>query len=71
MTHGSILKCSTNFLRNRKHSEYIVTVEGVLNNFHARECNMSLKIHIFHSHIDFFPANLDNVRKEPGERFHK
>ena len=33
--------------------------------------NMSLKIHILHSHLDFFPENLGAVSDEHEERFHQ
>jgi hypothetical protein len=32
---------------------------------------MSLKVHFLHSHLDFFPENLDEVRDEKGERFYQ
>ncbi|GBM61614.1 hypothetical protein AVEN_269524-1 [Araneus ventricosus] len=34
-------------------------------------CNMSLKIHFLHSHLEFFPENLGSVSDEHGERFHQ
>ncbi|GBM63474.1 hypothetical protein AVEN_260906-1 [Araneus ventricosus] len=34
-------------------------------------CNMSLKIHFLHSHLEFFPENLGSVSGEHGERFHQ
>ncbi|UYV67048.1 unc-93, partial [Cordylochernes scorpioides] len=37
----------------------------------ALGCNMSLKIHFLHSHLDFFPYNLGAVSDEHGERFHQ
>ena len=33
--------------------------------------NMSLKIHILHCHLDFFPTGLGAVSDEHGERFHQ
>ena len=33
--------------------------------------NISLKIHILHFHLDFFPENLGAVSDEHGERFHQ
>ena len=33
-------------------------------------CNMSLKIHFLHSHLDFSPENCGSVGDEHGERFH-
>jgi hypothetical protein len=35
------------------------------------KCNMSLKIHFLHSHLDFCPANLGDVSDEHGERLHQ
>ncbi|GBN35659.1 hypothetical protein AVEN_190972-1 [Araneus ventricosus] len=34
-------------------------------------CNMSLKIHFLHSHLEFFPENLGSLSDEHGERFHQ
>ncbi|GBM02375.1 hypothetical protein AVEN_138479-1 [Araneus ventricosus] len=34
-------------------------------------CNMSLKIHFLHSHLEFYPENLGPVSDEHGERFHQ
>lgn len=32
---------------------------------------MSLKIHLLHSHLNFFPENLGDESDEHGERFHQ
>ena len=32
---------------------------------------LSLKLHIFDSHLDFFSPNMGAVSKEQGERFHQ
>nr|CAH7727961.1 unnamed protein product [Callosobruchus chinensis] len=34
-------------------------------------CNIYLKVHFLHSHLDFFPENLGAVSDEHGERFHQ
>jgi hypothetical protein len=34
-------------------------------------CNMSLKVHFLHSHLDFSPENLGAVSDEHGQRFHQ
>lgn len=34
-------------------------------------CRQSLKIHLLHSHLDFFPENLGDFSDEQGERFHQ
>ncbi|UYV70377.1 hypothetical protein LAZ67_7002785 [Cordylochernes scorpioides] len=60
------------------HSRELVKVENyrdivndLLLSFKALGCNMSLKIHFLHSHLDFFPDNLGAVSDEHGERFHQ
>ncbi|GBN80269.1 hypothetical protein AVEN_23747-1 [Araneus ventricosus] len=34
-------------------------------------CNMSLKIHSLHSHLEFYSENLGSVSEEHGEQFHQ
>ena len=34
-------------------------------------CNISLKVHVLHSHLDFFAENLGDVNDEHGKRFHQ
>ena len=41
----------------------------MLNNFRDLGCNMSAKVHYLHSHLDYFPINLDYTSKKQGERF--
>jgi hypothetical protein len=61
--------CS-NFFGNNKADNYQEIVERLLQSYEAMGCNMSLKIHFLHSHLDFFPQNLGAVSEEHGERFH-
>lgn len=60
-----------NFLGNNKSENYRELVEELLTAYHILECNMSLKLHFLHSHLDFFPENLGAVSDEHGERFHQ
>jgi len=60
-----------NFLGNRKDPNYVQIVETMLRKFQQLGCNMSLKVHFLHSHLDYFPANLGAVSEEQGERFHQ
>jgi hypothetical protein len=62
--------CS-NFLGNNKVGNYPEIVEILLQSHEAMGCNMSLKIHFFYSHLDFFPQNLGAVSDEHGELFHQ
>lgn len=59
---------SKNFLGNTKSANYKEIVSKLLQDL---GCNMSLKIHSLHPHLDFFPENLGAVSDEHGERFHQ
>ncbi|UYV74404.1 hypothetical protein LAZ67_11003429 [Cordylochernes scorpioides] len=60
-----------NFLGSVKVENYRDIVNDLLLSYKALGCNMSLKIHFPHSHLDFFPDNLGAVSDEHGERFHQ
>jgi hypothetical protein len=57
-----------NFLGNVKAENYKEFVEDLLNAYQTIGCNMSLKFHPLHSHLDFFPLNLGAMSKEHGEK---
>jgi len=60
-----------NFLGNNRSSAYKEGVQRLLDAYQKLGCNMSLKVHFLHSHLEFFPKNLGMVSDEQGERFHK
>ncbi|UYV80607.1 hypothetical protein LAZ67_19000941 [Cordylochernes scorpioides] len=60
-----------NFVGSVKVENYRDIVNDLLLSYKALGCNMSLKIHFLHSHLDFFPDNLGAVSDEHGERFHQ
>ncbi|UYV74889.1 hypothetical protein LAZ67_12001692 [Cordylochernes scorpioides] len=60
-----------NFFGSVKVENYRDIVNDLLLSYKALGCNMSLKIHFLHSHLDFFPDNLGAVSDEHGERFHQ
>ena len=62
---------SPNFLRNIRAENYKELIEDMLTFYHKLGCNMSLKIHMLHSHLDFFPNNCGMVSDEHGECFHQ
>jgi hypothetical protein len=62
---------STNFLGNIRGEKYKELIEDMLSLYHKLGCNMSLKIHMLHSHLDFFPDNCGMVSDEHGECFHQ
>ena len=46
-------------------------MKELLQKLHDLGCNMSLKIHFLHSHLDFLPKNCGAVSIKHGERFHQ
>ena len=56
----------TGFLGNTKDPNYKTIVTDMLDNFKKLGCNMSIKVHFLHSHLDYFSANLGNVSEEQG-----
>jgi hypothetical protein len=60
-----------NFLGNKKADNYTQLVEDMLFHFNRLGCNMSVKVHYLHSHLDRFPENLGDLGEEQGERFHR
>lgn len=68
---NSFKKVCLKFLGNNKSDDYEAIVDDLLKCYKKMNCNMSLKIHFLHSHLDFFPANMGDVSDEQGERFHQ
>jgi hypothetical protein len=62
---------SNGFLGRNKAPNFVELIDKLLETFYDLGCNMSLKIHFLHSHLDFFPENLGDVSDEHGERFHQ
>ena len=60
-----------NFPGKHKADNYVEQVDKMLNSFKTLGCNMSIKMHYLHSHLDRFPQNLGDFSKEQGERFHQ
>ena len=67
----SFVELCNNFLGNKRSDDYENIVSNMLENFKSHGSRMSLKIHFFHSHLNFFPSNLGDVSDEHGERFHQ
>ncbi|KRY46321.1 hypothetical protein T03_5283 [Trichinella britovi] len=49
------------FLGKKKDPEYGRLVNVMLENFEKLGCNMNLKLHFLHSHLDFFPQNFGDT----------
>ena len=60
-----------NFLGNRKDRGFESIIKTLVNSYKDMGCNMTIKLHFLHSHLDFFPKNLGAVSDEHGERFHQ
>jgi hypothetical protein len=43
----------------------------MLENLQILGCNISLKLHFLHFHLDYFPENLGDLSEEQGARFHQ
>lgn len=61
----------THFLGNKRAENYPELVNNLLKSYEKMGCNMSLKIHFLHSHLEYFPENCGDVSDEHGERFHQ
>jgi len=55
---------SCNFLGNIRTENYKELIEDILSLYHKLGCNMSLKIHMLHPHLDFFSHNCGMVSDE-------
>ena len=58
------------FLGNHRHDQYADIVDRVMKAY-EQYLKVHLKMHFLHSHLDFFPPNLGEVRDEQEERFHQ
>jgi hypothetical protein len=58
-------------LGNRRAQNYEELVDNLLQSYQKLGCNISLKIHFFHSHLNFFPESCGAVSDEYRERFHQ
>ena len=56
-----------NFLSNKKSDDYVAQVEELLSVYKAIGCNISLKVHFLHSHLDIFNENFGAVLDEHWE----
>ncbi|UYV64531.1 hypothetical protein LAZ67_3001114 [Cordylochernes scorpioides] len=61
---NSVRNVCKNFLGSVKVENYRDIVNDLLLSYKALGCNVSLKIHFLHSHLDFFPDNLGAVSDE-------
>jgi hypothetical protein len=67
---NAVIEVVKKFIGNVRDRHYKETVEYMLENLRALGCNMNLKIHSLHPHLDYFPHNLGTCSEEQGVRFH-
>lgn len=67
----SVKKVCDKFLGKYRSEDYVQVINDLIRHYHDMGCNMSLKVHVLHSHLDFFAENLGDVSDEHGERFHQ
>jgi len=46
-------------------------MQEIISTYSAVVCNMSLKLHFLHQHVDFFPENMGTISNENGDRFYQ
>ena len=67
----SFKKVCDNFLGNHGSEDCVQVVNDLLSHYHDMGCNISLKVHVLHSHLDIFEENFGDASDEHGERFHQ
>jgi len=60
-----------NVLGYVKAPKYYDLSQQLLNSFEKLGCNMNVKVHFFHSHVNYFPENLEAMIEEQGESIHQ
>ena len=68
---SSFVNVVKNFLGKHRADNYSEIVQDMLTNFKNLGCNMSIKVHYLHSHLDRFPENIGHLSEEQDERFHQ
>jgi hypothetical protein len=59
------------FFRQQQSRQLQTLCREFITSLSKSRCNMSLKIHFLHSHLDFFFDNLGHVSDVHGEHFHQ
>ena len=56
---SSFVNVAKKILGNHKVENHHQLIRNILKSYDRMGCPMSLKMHLLHSHLDFFPANLE------------
>ena len=68
---SSFIDVVEGFLGNHKVENYKEVVQHLIRSYQAMGCRMSIKMHVFHSHLEVFKSNMGSYSEEQGERFHQ
>jgi len=67
----SFIDVVKNILGTRASDNSVHLVERMADYFRKMGCNMSIKLHLLHWHLEFFVSNMAAVTDEHGEWFHQ
>ena len=59
------------FLGNSKSDNYKSLDQNLLTRFKKVDCNMNVKVHFLHSHLEYFVENFGTVGEEKQEKINK
>ena len=60
-----------NFLGNNRAPDYADRINKMLESFKWIGCNISLKMHLLHAHLDRFPSNCGAYSDQQAEKTHQ
>jgi len=70
-TMTTLEKMLGNPLQQLSKTSYHDFLKQLLKSYEQSGCNMSVKVHFLHSHLNYFPENLEIMLEEQGESFHQ
>ena len=59
------------FLGNHKDPNYKIILPNLIKSYKNMGSCVSLKLHFFHSNLNFFQEKIGNISEEHSERFHQ
>lgn len=55
----------------RKDRKYKIFLADLLKNYKLLDCNMGVKVHFSHLHLDYFPKNIGTVKRKENVLINK
>jgi hypothetical protein len=68
---NAFIEVVKNFVGDVKDPHYKEAVENMSEKLRVYGCNMNLKLHLLHPHLDYFPGSLGAFREEQSEQCHQ